>query len=96
MVGIAAPTADRVFVLGGDGTLQRSDNGGASYKLLNGGRLPLAIVALDANRVLLVGPIGIRRSTDAGERFSSVTARPVRTARLLEPAARARRSSPTG
>ena len=40
-------------------------------------------MALDANRVLLIGPIGIRRSTDGGERFSSIAARPVRTAGLV-------------
>jgi photosystem II stability/assembly factor-like uncharacterized protein len=82
VAGIAAPTAERVFVLASDGSLQRSDNGGASYKLLNAGRMPRAIVALDADRVLLVGPVGIRRSTDAGERFSSIVAKPVRNAVL--------------
>ncbi len=88
VIGIAAPNAERVFVLASDGSLQRSDNGGTSYKLLNAGRLPRAIVALDGERVLLIGPTGIRRSTDAGERFSSIAAKPVRSA-VLHGAARA-------
>lgn len=83
IVGIAAPTPDRVYVLASDGSLQRSDNGGTSYKLLNPGLMPRAIVALDGERVLLVGPRGIRRSVDAGERFSSIAARLVRNAVLL-------------
>ncbi len=83
IVGIAAPTPDRVFVLASDGSLQRSDNGGTSYKLLNPGRMPAAIVALDGERVLLVGPRGIRRSVDAGERFSSIAARLVQNALLV-------------
>ena len=88
MIGIAAPNAERVFVLASDGSLQRSDNGGTSYKLLNAGRLPRAIVALDGERVLLIGPTRNRRSTDAGERFSSIAAKPVRSA-VLHGAARA-------
>jgi photosystem II stability/assembly factor-like uncharacterized protein len=82
IVGIAAPTPDRVFVLASDGSLQRSDNGGASYKLLDPGRMPLAIVALAGDQVVLVGPRGIRRSVNAGERFSNVTARAVRNVLL--------------
>ena len=82
VIGIAAPTGERVFVLAADGSLQRSDNGGASYRLLNASRRrPRAIVAVDADRVLLVGPVGIRRSTDGGERFTTLAA--VRNAVLL-------------
>jgi photosystem II stability/assembly factor-like uncharacterized protein len=88
VLGIAAPTAERVYVLTADGSLQRSDNGGASYKLLSAGRRPSAILAPDASRLLLVGPVGIRRSTDAGERFTRLTARAVRNA-VLRRAARA-------
>ena len=86
MVGsIAAPTADRVYVLGTDGTLQRSDNGGVSYKLLNTGTTtpPRGLTAVDANTVLLVGPVGVRRSTDGGDSFHAATANAVRQAGLF-------------
>jgi photosystem II stability/assembly factor-like uncharacterized protein len=81
VIGIAAPTSERIYVLAADGSLQRSDNGGASYRLLNAGRRPRAIVAPDSGFVLLVGPVGIRRSADDGEHFTSLAA--VRSAVLL-------------
>jgi photosystem II stability/assembly factor-like uncharacterized protein len=82
---IAAPSATRLFVLASDGTLQRSDNGGASYRLLNTGALssPADVVATDPEHVLLVGPRGIRRSTDGGESFTAVSDRDLRNARLV-------------
>jgi photosystem II stability/assembly factor-like uncharacterized protein len=84
IVGIAAPTADTMFVLAADGSLQRSDNGGASYRILDTGTtvVPRAVVALDSNRVLLIGPIGVRRSTDGGETFRAVSASILRKALL--------------
>jgi photosystem II stability/assembly factor-like uncharacterized protein len=73
------------LVLAGDGSVQRSDNGGVSYKLLNTGTTsrPRSIAALDANIVLLVGPTGVRRSTDGGETFRAVEHKAVRSTRLL-------------
>jgi photosystem II stability/assembly factor-like uncharacterized protein len=82
---IAAPTGTRLFVLAEDGTLQRSDNGGSSYALLNTGT-PVAardVVATDAQHVLLVGLLGIRRSVDGGDTFTSVSDRDLRGARLF-------------
>jgi photosystem II stability/assembly factor-like uncharacterized protein len=82
---VAAPTASRLFVLADDGTVQRSDNGGASYRLLNTGTPVGArdLVATDANHVVVIGARGIRRSIDGGERFSAVSDRDLRGAGLL-------------
>jgi hypothetical protein len=79
---VAAPTASRLFVLADDGTVQRSDNGGASYRLLNTGTPVGArdLVATDANHVVVIGSRGIRRSIDGGETFAAVSDRDLRGA----------------
>jgi photosystem II stability/assembly factor-like uncharacterized protein len=74
-----------VFVLADDGTVQRSDNGGASYRLLNTG-IPVGardLVANDPNHVVLIGTRGVRRSVNGGETFSAVSDRDLRGAGLL-------------
>lgn len=82
VVGIAAPTPETLFVLAGDGSLQRSDNAGASYRILNTGTATAAraVVTLDRDHVLLIGPRGIRRSTNGGDEFELVANRVGRTA----------------
>ena len=72
ITSIAAPTATRLFVLGSDGSLERSDNAGDSYTLLNPGQFANAVVAPDADHVLLLGPRGVRRSEDGGATFAAV------------------------
>ncbi len=73
VTGLAAAGPDRVFVLASDGTLQRSNNGGGSYSLLNPGLVrPIAIAALDADRLILVGQHGLARSLNGGESFETV------------------------
>ena len=75
---------DRLYVLAADHTLQRSDNGGQSYSLLNPRTGPVAAIhAVDANRLLLVGFRGVVRSPDGGETFSQVADPDVRGARLV-------------
>ena len=60
-------------MLAADGTLQRSDNGGESYRLLNGSDPSmLSVAATDADHVLLAGEHGISRSTDGGATFARV------------------------
>lgn len=72
IAGLAGFGAERVYVLASDGTLQRSDNGGNSYRLLNPGNVrPVAIAAIDADRLLLLGQ-GIVRSDDGGESFHAL------------------------
>lgn len=81
---IAAPTAGTVLVLADDGSLQRSDNAGASYRILDTGtdRVPSALVALDATKLLLIGPTGIRLSSNGGGRFELVSDRVARGANV--------------
>jgi photosystem II stability/assembly factor-like uncharacterized protein len=60
----------RLYVLSSDRTLQRSDNGGASYSLLNPGTAnPVAIAALDVDRLLLLGQGLPFLSKNGGETF---------------------------
>lgn len=81
----AAPTASRLFVLADDGSVQRSDNGGVSYRLLNTATPVGArdLVATDANYLVVIGARGIRRSIDGGETFSTVSDSDLRGAGLL-------------
>jgi photosystem II stability/assembly factor-like uncharacterized protein len=73
ITGLAGWGPSRLYVLAADGTVQRSDNGGASYSLLNAGTLHVdGLLALDANRLVLVGG-GAALSTDGGETFDSAT-----------------------
>ena len=60
----------------------RTDNGGASWRLLDTGstRRPNALASPSANVVLLFGPRGILRSGDGGDQFDEVTASAVRRA----------------
>jgi photosystem II stability/assembly factor-like uncharacterized protein len=84
ILDIAAPSAGTVLVLADDGSLQRSDNGGASYRILDTGmdRVPRALVALDSQTLLLIGPTGIRRSSNGGDRFELVPGRLARRANV--------------
>ena len=64
---------DKLYVLTEDQTLQRSDNGGQSYSLLNPGTSPVAAIqAFDREGLLLVGFRGLVRSADGGETFEAV------------------------
>jgi photosystem II stability/assembly factor-like uncharacterized protein len=71
---VSFPTQDIGYVLAEDGGLQRTANGGSSYRILDpGGQAGRAIVAPDSQQVLLIGPRGVRRSGDAGATFTAVT-----------------------
>jgi photosystem II stability/assembly factor-like uncharacterized protein len=84
IVGIAAPSATTLFVLASDGSLQRSDNEGISYRILNTGttRAINVVVALDTETIVLIGPRGLRRSTNGGEEFKAVAGKIGRSALL--------------
>lgn len=73
------------FVLDVNGQLLRTDNAGDSWQILNAGTglRPQALTALDADRIVLSGPVGIRRSTDGGETFKAVTDDDVRETPLF-------------
>jgi photosystem II stability/assembly factor-like uncharacterized protein len=65
---------DTGFVLDVNGQLLRTDNAGDSWQILNAGTglRPQALTALDRDRIVLAGPVGVRRSTDGGETFKTV------------------------
>lgn len=78
-----AGSGDRLYVLASDQALQRSDNGGQSYSLLNSGRGPFASLhAVDPDRLLLVGFRGVTRTADGGETFQQIADPDVRGALL--------------
>ena len=73
VVSLAGFGPNRLYVLASDGSLQRSDNGGVSYSLLNPGTArPVAIAAIDADRLLLLGS-GISISRNGGDSFDRVS-----------------------
>ena len=77
------------FALDEDGALFRTEDGGSSWRALDTGTAsrPQAVLALDSKRILLIGPRGLRRSRDGGQRFVRVGKRRVK--RLLFGAERA-------
>ena len=74
------------FVLDASGRAQRTDDGGASWALLDTGAPDKsnAIFAPDTSTVLVIGPLGIRRSEDGGGSFEAVDSKPARTATLTD------------
>lgn len=74
VLDVAFPTADVGYALDVEGGLFRTSTGAASWRSLDKGTtaIPRAIHATAADTVLLVGPRGVRRSTDSGETFSQV------------------------
>ncbi|HEX5146185.1 MAG TPA: hypothetical protein VFV85_04115, partial [Conexibacter sp.] len=84
LLDVAFPSTTLGYALDRDGGLFRTDDGGDSWKPLGTGstRRPRALLAPDEQTVLVVGPVGVRRSTDAGEDFAEVRARAVLHAQL--------------
>ena len=78
-------SANRGYVLDTSGQLLLTGNGGGSYEILDTGTAdrPLAVQAVDAKRVLLVGPAGVWRSTD-GRTFKPNAQTKVRKAPLFD------------
>lgn len=71
---VSFPTADLGFALDVEGGLFGTSTGGASWKTLDTGTTarPNAVLATSPQNVLLVGPTGVRRSTDGGGTFEAV------------------------
>lgn len=84
LLDVSFPSADTGFALDVDGGLFGTTNGGDSWKTLGTGsaRRPLALLAPSTDVVLVVGPQGVRRSTDGGKTFDQVRDRDVQRARL--------------
>jgi len=75
LVDVAFPTTEVGYAVNIDGTLFRTSTSGLTWSILNsGGGAPTALLAPNASTVLLLGPNGVRRSTNAGASFSAVNA----------------------
>jgi photosystem II stability/assembly factor-like uncharacterized protein len=85
VVDVWFPTVRVGFALDSVGQLLRTDNGGTSWEILNTGTatIPAAVLALNSNRVMLVGPAGLRVSTNGGQDFTPIRIKSVQTASLL-------------
>ena len=72
--GVSFPTAADGFALDSAGGLFRTADAGASWSILDTGTTarPVAVLARSSTSVLLAGPRGLRRSTDAGGTFNAV------------------------
>jgi photosystem II stability/assembly factor-like uncharacterized protein len=71
---VAFPTASTGYVLNDLGSLLMTSDGGTSWRSFPTGHSPDAgLLAPSASTVVLVGPKGIERSSDAGTSFSEVS-----------------------
>jgi photosystem II stability/assembly factor-like uncharacterized protein len=74
VVDVSFPTANDGFALDNAGGLFRSGDGGATWRALDTGTTarPSAVEAPSTKTVIIAGPRGLRRSTNAGDTFSAV------------------------
>jgi photosystem II stability/assembly factor-like uncharacterized protein len=84
VLDVAFPTALVGYALDVSGGLFRTNDGGATWKTLDTGTTarPFAVAAPSTSTVILVGPTGLRRSTDSGVTFSTVRGKDVVKAKL--------------
>src|SRR5919204_1917934 len=84
VLDVAFPTLNIGYALDSSGGLFRTNDGGTTWKTLDTGTTarPLAVAAPSPSIVILAGPTGLRRSTDSGDTFSTVTDRDVVKAKL--------------
>jgi photosystem II stability/assembly factor-like uncharacterized protein len=80
------PTSDVGYALDTGGGAFKTQNGGTSWSLLSTGTTaaPNAILAVDPSTILLIGPKGVRRSTDGGGAFQAAGSKKVRKAGLFD------------
>jgi photosystem II stability/assembly factor-like uncharacterized protein len=86
LVDVSFPDQATGFALDAAGTLDRTDDGGASWAVVYEApsSLPQAVLAIDADHVLLVGSRGIQRSLDGGRTFAAVKRPAVRRSGLFD------------
>jgi photosystem II stability/assembly factor-like uncharacterized protein len=84
ILDVSFPSANVGYALDFAGNLFRTENGGTSWAILDTGTTtaPRALIALDEATVILVGPRGLRRSTNAGQEFTPISDGVVRSASL--------------
>ena len=78
------PALDVGYALDTGGGAFKTQNGGMSWQILSTGTTvaPNSLLAVDPSVVLLIGPRGVRRSTDGGGSFQAVGSKKVRKAGL--------------
>ncbi len=84
LVDAAFPNASDGYTVGDDGVLRKTTNGGATWSSLDAGvSTGTSLSATSPTNVLLIGPVGIRRSTDGGQTFTKVagTVKPATSAK---------------
>lgn len=70
---VAFPTTATGYAVNEGGTVFKTSSGGLSWSILNsGGGMPSALLSPKEGTVVLVGPTGLRRSTNAGVSFGPV------------------------
>ncbi len=74
ILDVSFPTAQIGYAVDTEGKLFKSTNTGTSWANLDTGTTarPAAVFAPNANTVLLIGPTGVRRSTNGADSFSTV------------------------
>jgi photosystem II stability/assembly factor-like uncharacterized protein len=84
ILDVSFPSANVGYALDFAGNLFRTENGGTSWAILDTGTTtaPRALIAVDEATVILVGPRGLRRSTNAGQEFAPISDGVVRSASL--------------
>jgi photosystem II stability/assembly factor-like uncharacterized protein len=85
VLDVAFPTQLAGFALDVAGGLFRTSDGGAHWKTLDTGTTarPAAVYAASPRDALLIGPRGVRRSTDGGDTFTAVKGKAVATTQLI-------------
>ena len=75
LIDVAFPSTAVGYAVSEGGTVYRTANGGIGWSILNAGSggAPSALLAPAAGTVVLVGPTGLRRSTNSGASFASVS-----------------------
>jgi photosystem II stability/assembly factor-like uncharacterized protein len=75
LLDVAFPSTTVGYAVNEAGTVYRTANGGIGWSILNsgGGGAPSALLAPSEGTVVLVGPTGLRRSTNSGASFASVS-----------------------
>lgn len=86
VVDVSFPTTTQGYALDQAGGLFRTTSGGAAWAPLDTGTTarPAAVYAPAAETVIIVGPTGLRRSTDAGATFETVKGKAVVKAKLRD------------
>lgn len=84
ILGVSFPSATQGFALDDRSGLFRTTNGAASWAPLDTGTTGRVtdLLAPARGTVLVVGPGGLRRSTDAGDSFGAVSAKALRSTSL--------------